>query len=102
MTPLTRFFIAAALTGWLTGAGLASATTPRVSDEGGFFSSAAIEKANQKIRDIYRDYEKDLLIETVPRIPAELQSRYKGLGRKRFFVDWAVKRAEESGCKGIY
>lgn len=102
MTPLTRSLTAALLGCWLTGGAVAHATTPQVNDEGRFFSAAAVDKASQKINDIYRDYGKDLLIETVPRIPDDLQQRYKALGRRKFFVDWAMKRAEESGCKGVY
>ena len=79
-----------------------AAGSPRVGDEAKFFSPAAIEKANQKIRQIGRDYDKDVLIETVPRIPLDLQPKYRDLGKRKFFVYWAMKRAEEAGIKGIY
>ena len=103
MTPLTRSITAALLGVRLAVAGLASAAvTPRVSDDAKFFSPGAVEQANQKIREIYRDYGKDLLIETVLRVPADLQPKYKALGKTKFFADWAARRAEDSGCKGIY
>lgn len=102
MMPFTRSLAAVSLSIWLISGGLALAMTQQINDEGKFFSPAAIDKANQKIRDIYRDYGKDLLIETVARLPHDLQERYKALGKRKFFVDWAVKRAEESGCKGVY
>ncbi len=103
MTPLTRSLSAAMLAGWLAGIGPASAAvTPRVSDEARFFSPDAVAKANQKIREIYRDYGKDLLIETVLRVPPDMQTKYKALGKRKFFAHWAIKRAEDSGCKGIY
>jgi uncharacterized protein len=73
-----------------------------VSDEGGFFSAAAVEKADAKINEIYREYGKGLLIDTVAGVPESQQAKYNELGKKDFFVAWARQRAEEARAKGIY
>jgi hypothetical protein len=78
------------------------AATPRVSDEGHFFSADAVAKANQRIKDIQRLYGKDLLVETVPGVPATMERRFKELGKKEFFVTWAHRRAEDAGINGVY
>lgn len=73
-----------------------------VNDDGKCFSSGASERASQKIKDIYRDYQKDLLIDTVPEIPEALKARYDKQGRKEFFIEWSRQRAGDVKVKGIY
>ena len=80
----------------------ARAATPRVSDEGHFFSADAVAKANQKIKDIERLYGKDLFIETVPGVPASMERRFKELGKKDFFITWARRRMGDAGINGVY
>ena len=96
--------IPALLMGWLGLSAEASAANkfPEIKDEAKLFSADALEKANQKIKEIYREHNKDLAIETVPGIPKDLQEKYKDLGKQKFFVEWAVKRAKDEGVKGIY
>lgn len=103
VTTSRRLLIPALLLGWLgLSAEAFAAKSPEIRDEAKLFSSDAVEKANQKIKEIYRDYDKDLFIETVLAIPKNLQDKYKELGKGRFFVDWAEKRAADEGVKGIY
>ena len=103
MTRLTHYALLGVLVGWLVGAAPASAAVaPKVDDQGKFFSAEAVEKANQKIREIYREFNKDLLIETVPKIPSDLEAKYKEQGKSKFFVDWADKRAKDASVNGIY
>jgi hypothetical protein len=71
---------------------LLAAAPLRVNDEGKFFSSGAIGKANQKIGEIHREFNKDLIIETVPAVPAETRAQLKAMegksgkqGRSEFF-----------------
>jgi uncharacterized protein len=83
--------------------GVASAVfPPPVKDEGKFFSPEALEKANKKIRQLYTDFGCDVVVETVPAIPADLEAKYKELGRDKFFLEWARKRAGELGVNGVY
>jgi hypothetical protein len=54
--------VPALLAGWLVPVGLAPAArnvAPVIHDGAKFFSEDAIDKADKKIRDIYREYHKD-------------------------------------------
>ena len=98
-----RVLVPAVLAGWLAAAGVASAVfPPPVKDEGKFFSAEALEKANKKIRQIYTDFACDVVVETVPAVPADMEAKYKELGRDKFFLEWAQKRAKEIGVNGVY
>src|SRR5262249_38302300 len=66
----------------LTAAGPASALTPKVNDEAGFFSPAAVEKANDVIDEIRHKYHKDLLIETFKTVPSDQADRVKNMSRQ--------------------
>ena len=85
-----RWLSTAAVAVSVIGAGSAqAAVAPRVVDESKFFSAGAIEKADQKIKEIDRDYKKDLLVETLPAIPEKLQLQFKEQGKQKFFAQWA-------------
>jgi hypothetical protein len=100
---LPRCRTALVLAGWLALAGPAFAVfPPPVKDEGKFFSAEALEKANKKIRQLYTDFACDVVVETVPAVPADLEAKFKELGKDRFFLDWAGKRAGELGVNGVY
>jgi uncharacterized protein len=93
----------AVLAGWLAAAGVASAVfPPPVKDEGKFFSAEALEKANKKIRQLYTAFGCDVVVETVPAVPAEMEAKYKEVGKDKFFLEWARKRAGELGVNGVY
>ena len=82
--------LAAALLGWLAAVAPASAAVPPViKDEAKFFSDKARTEADAKIKEIYRETGKDLLIETFPSVPADkakgdLKDRE---ARNRFFEE---------------
>src|SRR5262249_14072226 len=71
--------------------------------DGKFFSAEAGNKANQKIKKIAQDYNKDLLIETFAQIPADLQKDYKPENEQKraFFEKWARDRAFENAVNGV-
>ena len=76
--------------------------SPGVNDEAKFFSDEAVEKANQTIQKIHADFMKqNVLVETVPAIPDELQAKAKAMGDK-FFPYWTAKRIEDAKFGGIY
>src|SRR5215469_6823444 len=79
------------LAGWLglTVAASGANVAPVIKDDGKFFSADAVAKANQKIKKIAQDYNKDLLIETFPEIPADLKKDYKEENKREFFEKWA-------------
>ena len=89
-----HWLIPVVLAGWFGVADRALASHG-VNDDGKFFSADAVARASQKIKDLYRDYQQDLLIDTVPLIPPALQSQYDKQGKKEFFLGWTHKRAED-------
>jgi uncharacterized membrane protein YgcG len=100
---LRRCRMAAVLAGWLALAGPAAAVfPPPVKDEAKFFSAEALERANKKIRQLYTDFACDVVVETVPAVPADMEAKYKELGRDKFFLQWAGNRARELGVNGVY
>src|SRR5260370_22117725 len=98
----TSLSILAAL---LTFPAAASALTPEVRDDAGFFKPEAVTKANDVIKAIKRDKKKDLLIETFRHVPdgKEEQATSKDHQEKdHFFSEWALQRAREAKVNGIY
>lgn len=89
----------------LFGTALAAAGTGGVRDSGDFFSEAAIKEATRKISEIETQFKKDLVVETFPDIPEEIQ-RGVDLSDKRalnkMFEQWTVKEAKQSRVNGIY
>src|SRR2546430_858559 len=56
---------------WALLAGAALAVAPEVRDQGKFFSPEALKKADEQIREIYRKYGQDVLVETFNTVPGE-------------------------------
>jgi len=101
-TSFCGLLIPALLLGWL---GLASpaAAAFKVKDEGKFFSKDAIEKANEKIAQIKRDYNEDLAIETYDSVPEKYSDEAKEKStRAKAFDKWARARYKDLGVQGIY
>jgi len=112
MNPMMRFarwaLIPAMLCTWLLAAGPASAQNRaparEVQDEAGFFSPAAVQKANAVIAEIHRAYKKDVLIETFVSAPADAKSldlSNKNVERE-YFQKWAARRFKSDQVDGIY
>src|ERR1700761_5839385 len=88
---------AAVLLGWLavTSPVPAAGVAPVIKDDGKFFSDKARAEADKKVKEIYRDFGKDLLIETFAAVPpdkakdVDLKDRE---ARTRFFQEWARDR----------
>jgi uncharacterized membrane protein YgcG len=98
--------LAAALLGWLVAvAPVSAAVPPVIKDDAKFFSDKARTEADAKIKEIYRDFHKDLFIETLPSVPPDkakdvnLKDRS---ARERFFEEWARERFRNAGVNGIY
>ena len=100
--------------GLFVGGGAASMTVvATVSDDGGYFSADAINKANGVVKDIYDKYHRDLLIETYKTVPADRADQLKKIeamtdedakkkARKEFFNKWAIDQARAREVEGIY
>lgn len=91
--------------GLLVLGGQALGVAPEIKDEGKFFSPDALKKANAEIRDIARQYQKDLLVETFQTVPADQAEKIKTASaeeKSRFFQSWAKERAEQAVVNGVY
>lgn len=75
---------------------------PAIKDEGKFFTAKGLEKANQKIRDIYEKYRKDVVVETIDALGADQDKAFKEEGGKKFFPKYALKRIKDLGVNGVY
>jgi uncharacterized membrane protein YgcG len=73
-----------------------------IKDEGGFFSADAVKKAIQEIVGIEQRYGRELVIETVKEIPADLKKDYSPAKRQEFFYKWARERARAGKVLGVY
>jgi hypothetical protein len=83
----------------------AHAVAPEIRDEGKFFSPEAVKKANEQLRDIYRKYGKDVLIETLASIPADHLEKVKAMSDKdktAYFRKQVLDRVKERVVNGIY
>lgn len=86
-------------------AGRAAAVAPEVEDEGKFFSPDAVKKANEQIRELARQYDKDLLVETYATVPADQVEKVKAMSREeriKFFHEWAADRIKTAVVNGVY
>jgi len=75
---------------------------PRVEDDAGFFSTDAVGKANQVIKQIKQDHGEDVMIETFAQIPADLRAQYDPKNKNAFLQRWGVQRAQALKMHGIY
>jgi uncharacterized membrane protein YgcG len=82
----------------LAGARFASAD---VQDNAGFFSEDAVRQANFDLKDIKQKYGKDLLVETHPTLPAEVQSQINAQNKDKVFADWAQQRGRDAKLDGV-
>jgi hypothetical protein len=103
MIRCTSALLAAVLVAWLGPIGPARAVfPPAIKDDGKFFTADGLEKANKKIREIYQNYKKDVVVETLPALSADQEKKLKDEGKEKFFAQFAVSRAKELGVNGIY
>src|SRR5438132_1353929 len=71
-------------------------------DEGKFFSSDAVEKANKRIAEMKEKTGVNLVVETFKEIPADKKGDYTPDRRRAFFATWAEDRAGVLDVKGVY
>jgi hypothetical protein len=102
MKSRTRWMGMLAMLASLGVCGVALAVPPKVNDEADFFSVNAKDQADQKIKALQKDCQKDLLIETIPSVPTNLPAQIKSLESTKMFVELAKTRAQASAVKGVY
>ncbi len=75
-----------------------------IRDEGKFFSPEFVAKADEEIRDLYRRYGKDFLIETYAGVPADRAEKVRTMSaeeKTKFFRDWARERLRAKEVNGL-
>jgi S1-C subfamily serine protease len=76
-----------------------------IRDGGMFFSADALKKANEAIKDLAKNQDRDLLLETFAQVPEGERDKVKGMDkeqRARFFRNWARERMRAEGVLGVY
>jgi TPM domain len=94
-----------AMAGILLAASALGAVAPEIRDDAKVFSPAALKRADDRIRDIYRNYQRDVLIETFAAAPAADLEKVKAMDtekRREYFLKWAQERAKDRVVNGIY
>ena len=80
---------------------VAATAGAEVRDAAGFFSEDAVRQATFDLREAKQKYGKELLVETFPTVPADMQSQLSQLGKEQFFEQWARQRAREAKIDGV-
>jgi len=78
---------------------------PEIRDEAKFFSAAAVKKADERIREIYRKHNRDVLIETFATVPAADADKVKAMDTDKssaYFTQWAKDRSKDRVVNGLY
>lgn len=73
-----------------------------IHDNAGYFSPQAIQQAEATIDQIKQAHGKEMVVETFPAIPEELQSQYSAGNSVRFFQSWGNERARALKVDGVY
>jgi hypothetical protein len=104
MLSRTRWlFVSVGLAGWLLLVGPAVAVfPPPIKDEAKLFSPDGLDKANKKIKEIYRGARKDVVIETYAAPPEGKKVPDDPKKRLEFYREWADARIKELGVNGVY
>jgi uncharacterized membrane protein YgcG len=90
-----------AFTLMLLTASAAFAAKAQVVDNAGFFSPDAVQQANQQLADLEQKSGKQLRIETYAQIPEDMRASYSEANKQQFFHDWAAKRGNAEGIRGV-
>ena len=82
-----------------------AAVAPEIRDDAKMFSPAALKKADEGIRKIYVDHDRDVLIETFASVPADDLEKVKAMDKTEkteYFTRWAKARVTQRGVNGVY
>jgi hypothetical protein len=105
MTARNWWPVVAAMAGLLFVVDSIFAIVPEVRDDAKLFSPAAVKKADAIVRDIYRQHDRDVLVETFATVPAGDVEKVKSLDtaqRDAYFLQWAKDRSRDRMVNGIY
>ena len=71
-------------------------------DTAHFFSGPALKQANDEIYQLKQATGYDLLVQTWPAIPANLQDRFSSMSADSFYDQWIIAQAERLNVKGVF
>ena len=94
-----------AIPGLLIAIALAQAVAPEAKDKAHFFKDETIHKLDGLTREISKEFDRDVVIESVLAVPADQLARVKAMSsedRTRFFNNWCADRAEATVTRGVY
>ena len=75
---------------------------PALKDDGKFFSKEGVEKANKKIRAIYENTKKDVIVETIATLTPDQVKKLEEDKPTKFFAKLTSDRSKEVGLNGVY
>jgi len=78
-------------------------TADLIKDEAHLFSAETIKKATEELRDISKRFERDVVVETYPRVPAGDVNKVRDMNREernKYFRDWASQRLRSEAING--
>ncbi len=84
---------------------IASPSAPEVKDKAHFFKDETIRKVDKMAREIAKEFDRDVVVETVLAVPEDQKERVKAMtaeDRTRFFSNWCTDRAEVTVTRGVY
>jgi hypothetical protein len=76
--------------------------SPKVQDEGDFFTPETLKKAAATIARIKERFQKDVFLETLKTIPPSWRGKYDPKDRQDFFRKLLSARAEQKNLDGVY
>jgi TPM domain len=94
-----------AIPGLLIAIAFASAVAPEIKDKAHFFKEETVHKVDSLTREISKEFDRDVVIETVLAVPADQLVRVKAMSaedRTKFFNNWCSDRAEATVTHGLY
>jgi hypothetical protein len=74
----------------------------QVHDGAGIFSPAAVSDANASLGRMDQQFHKQLVIETIPNVPADQRAALQQQGKEAFFDHMKAARANALGVNGVY
>lgn len=76
----------------------------RIKDQAHLFSPEAIKKATEELRDLAQRFEREVVVETYPRVPADDVDKVRAMSREersKYFRTWASQRLRSAAINGV-
>jgi S1-C subfamily serine protease len=76
-----------------------------IRDDAKMFSAETVQKANEVIKKLAKDQDRDLLVETFEQVPEADRDKVKAMDkdqREKYFSRWGSDRIRTEGVQGVY